>query len=393
MKNRIPYFLLLIGLTAFFCGCQKTKTIDKRISLWHLDKIPYGTKYAYENLSFIFPKAVIRTSRNFPVLYSNESAVDTLRALIVISPTFAPDPQEMNSIIRFAASGNQVFISARYFNDSVLKRLHCALHNMGSHLNDSMEIKVRGAGPEEWLTYQYPGYSNDAYFESIDTGHSTILGKNSDGNSDFIRLNYKQGGAIFLHVEPFAFSNFFLLHKNNKSYYDEALSSLPKEIGLVEWSDYFRYTQNSKPFSAMVYVLSNRSLRWAFWVTIGLFLLVFLVESKRKQRSIAEMPPLRNASQDFVKTVGRLYFQQKNNQNLGAKMVAAFLENIRSRYNLSTSVLDEEFTHQLAFRAGRPEEQIREIVQLIHITRLRPDLSDQELMDLHHQINQFNKQA
>ena len=89
-------------------------------------------------------------------------------------------------------------------------------------------------------------------------------------------------------------------------------------------------------FSALHFILSKRSLRWAFWLTlILLFLLMFLVESKRKQRPIAEIPALRNASEDFVKTVGRLYFQQKNNQNLAAKMVAAFLENIRSTYNLS----------------------------------------------------------
>src|SRR5260221_4004882 len=106
-------------------------------------------------------------------------------------------------------------------------------------------------------------------------------------------------------------------------------------VGLFQvqspWGELYRFT----------FILSNRSLRWAFWLTLVLFLLIFLVESKRKQRAIAEIPKLRNASEDFVKTVGGLYFQQKNNQNLAIKMTHAFLENIRSDYNIPTSILDE----------------------------------------------------
>jgi hypothetical protein len=117
------------------------------------------------------------------------------------------------------------------------------------------------------------------------------------------------------------------------------------------------------------------------------------MESKRKQRPIAEIPPLRNASEDFIKTVGRLYFQQKNNQNLFTKMVAAFLENIRTIYQLPTSQLNEEFVLKLAFRSGKPVNEVRQMIQFIYELRMKDELSDRELMDLHEQINQFNKQA
>ena len=118
---------------------------------------------------------------------------------------------------------------------------------------------------------------------------------------------------------------------------------------------------------------------------------MFIVESKRKQRPVGEIQPLRNASEDFIKTVGRLYFQQKNNQNLFAKMVAAFLENIRSTYQLPTSQLNEEFVVRLAFRSGKPVDEIRQMIQFIYELKMKTELSDRELMDLHQQINQFNK--
>jgi hypothetical protein len=120
---------------------------------------------------------------------------------------------------------------------------------------------------------------------------------------------------------------------------------------------------------------------------------MFLLETKRKQRPIVELPVARNASEDFVKTIGQLYFQQKNNQNLANKMVAAFLENVRTTYNLSTSILDKDFIQKLTIRSGMPSEEIEKMVQLIHAVRLNSFLPDQELLDLHHQFSQFNKQA
>jgi hypothetical protein len=118
---------------------------------------------------------------------------------------------------------------------------------------------------------------------------------------------------------------------------------------------------------------------------------MFILESKRKQRAVAEIPPLRNASEDFIKTVGRLYFQQKNNQNLFSKMITAFLENIRTTYQLSTSQLNEEFALKLAFRSGKPVNEVRQMIQFIYELRMKDELSDKELMELYEQINQFNK--
>jgi hypothetical protein len=358
-----------------------------------MDKIPYGTRYAFENLSSVFPKADIRTGNQFPILFQSESKEDTARALIILSPLFAPEPDEMRSIIRYAASGNQVFISALDIEDTVMTMLHQKQRTSLFFFQDSSEVSILNPNRNEWERFTYPGYDFDNYFDVIDSGYTTVLGKNSKGQANFIRIAYEHGGSIFIHLNPFEFSNFFLLHKSNKTYYDLAFSYIRKQTGVVEWSDYFRYRKHPKSFSTLHFILSKRSLRWAFWLTILLFLLMFIVESKRKQRPIGEIQPLRNASEDFIKTVGRLYFQQKNNQNLFAKMVAAFLENVRSTYQLSTSQLNEEFTLRLAFRSGKPVDEIRQMIRFIYELRMKSDVSDRELMDLHEQINQFNKSS
>jgi hypothetical protein len=356
-----------------------------------MDRIPYGTAYAFENLNFVFPSADIRTSNHYPDLYNEGD--DTTRALIIISREFSPTPDEMKALTQYAASGNQVFISALSFEDTVMKILKLSSGASDFDDGDSTEMSLLDPARHQWVKYEYPGISFNSYFNAIDTGHTMVLGRNFKGKPDFIRISYAHGGAIFIHLNPLAFTNFFLLHKENKSYYDLAFSYLPGKIGVVEWSDYFRYRRQDGNFSALRFILGNRSLRWAFWLTLILFLLMFLVESKRRQRPVPEIASLRNASEDFVKTVGRLYFQQKNNQNLADKMISAFLENIRSAYNLSTSSLNDEFTRKLAFRTGRPLQEVSSMIQSIHEARLNALLSDQELMDLHQKINQFNKPA
>jgi hypothetical protein len=358
-----------------------------------MDKIPYGTRYAFENLSSVFPKAEIRTDNHFPILFQPEATEDTVRALIILSPLFAPEPDEMRSIIRYAAAGNQVFISALHIEDTVMTMLHLKQHVGSYFFQDSSEVRILNPDRNEWESFSYPGYDFDNHFETIDSGYTTVLGKNSKGQTNFIRIGYGHGGSIFIHLNPFQFSNFFLLHKKNKKYYDLALSYIPRQTGVVEWSDYFRYRKHSESFSALHFILSKQSLRWAFWLTVISFLLMFIMESKRKQRPIAEIPALRNASEDFIKTVGRLYFQQKNNQNLFVKMIAVFLENIRTTYQLPTSQLNEEFAIKLAFRSGKPVNEVRKTIQLIYELRMKDELSDKELMDLHEQITQFNKQV
>lgn len=408
MKGHLRYGLIIFYVACFATSCNTRKKLDERISLWRMDRIPYGTRYAHDNLSSLFPEAVIRTSSSFPILFREEAIQDTLRALVVITPSFIPEPEEMKSLIRFASAGNQVFISAIYIEDTVLEMLHLKSFRKKSIYFDRpaadsdkpdkpaprlATIHLLDPLRRDWISFAYPGLFSENHFDSVDTRYCKILGRNEKGQTDFIRIAYGHSGAIYVHLEPTAFSNFFLLHKENKSYYDLVFSWLPEKTGVVEWSDYFRYRHRGESYSALHFILSNRSLRWAFWLTLLLFLLIFLVESKRKQRAITEIPKVRNASEDFVKTVGRLYFQQKNNQNLAAKMTNTFLENIRSAYNMPTSLLDDEFSRKLAFRTGKHYYEVSDLIQSIHNSRLNANLTDREIMDLHSKITQFNKPA
>jgi hypothetical protein len=385
----------LLGLSSC-TSCNRQKKLNKFISLWRKDKIPYGTFYAFENLPSLFPKASISQNTLSPqtFYYDTVSADDSsapLETYIIIGPRVIPEKAEVESMIRFAASGHQLFISALNFGDSLLEALHVKVSDSLSRgFSDSLRLSLYEPGHHDPVKYFYPGFCLDAYFVSIDTAHTQVLGRNNLGKPDFIRIAYRHGGAIFVHLAPMAFSNFFLLYHQNKSYYDFALSYLPKKTSEVLWDDYFRYHQRDD-FSALQFILSNRSLKWAFWLIISLFLLLYVFESKRKQRALVRIPAPGNPSVDFVKTVGRLYLQQKNNQNLAMKMITAFLEQVRSSYHIPTAMLNDDFSKKLALRTGREPDETRKLVASIHDARMKSVLTDRELMDLHQQIELFNK--
>lgn len=385
----------------FFCmitlsSCMRQKSLNKYISLWRKDKIPYGTYYAFENLPSIFPKATVVTNNLSPQSFYYDSVVQgdsnsTLKAYIIIGPRVVPQEAEVESMIRFAASGHQLFISSQDLGDHLLDALHLQISDSLSRgLEDSLLLNLYEPVSHDAMQYHYPGYCRDAYFVSVDTGHTQVLGTNYLGKPDFIRIPFRRGGAIFMHLAPLAFSNFFLLHLQNKSYYDFALSYLPKETTEVIWDDYFRYERRND-FSALQFILSNRSLKWAFWLIVSLFLLLYIFDSKRKQRALLSIAPPGNASVDFVRTVGRLYLQQKNNHNLALKMITAFLEQVRSAYLIPTSVLNDGFSKKLSLRTGRDPDMIRKLVGSIHEVRMKTELTDQELMDLHQQMELINK--
>lgn len=382
--------------------------LNKRVTLWRKDKMAYGTWFAYENLKSVFPDSRITLSEISPTSYgfdssSEESYKDIVsevphkKAYIIVAPFVVPDQSEWNAIMDFVGRGNHVFISALYFGDSLLGSLKISQHQPGPalfHDMDSLRVSVNAPVTNDSLSFEYPGSGLTSYATSIDSQYTTILGRDRSGHPNFVRLTYKGGGSLYLHFAPLALSNFFLLHKDNHAYYENIFSYLPSSVREVKWDDYFRYHRfgdNGGAYSALQYILSIRPFRWAFWLILLLLLLIYLIESKRRQRLIAAIAPLRNSSLDFVKTIGRLYFQRRDNQNLALKIVAHFLDHVRTRYNLPTNALDDEFTDRLSYKSGVDKKQLTEIVESIKDIQLGGIVSDEYLLAFNRKMEQFYK--
>jgi hypothetical protein len=382
---------------------KKIKRINPFVTLWRQDKIPYGTYYAFENLKYIFPAAEITINRSSPGDYvqfgtfriqADSASRIKKKGYIIISPRVIPDQREINAMMNFVGSGNQVFISSFHFGDSLLSALKI---KVGYNINqgnseDSLKLSIYHPVTYDSTQFGYPGFTLESHVDSLDSQYTSILGRDGRGRPDFVKFGYKGGGALFLHFAPLAFSNFFLLHGNNKAYYDQALSYMSPNLEEVKWDDYFRNAGGSR-FSAFQFILSSRSLRWAFWLVLLLFAIIYLIESKRRQRLIPKMGPKRNSSLDFVKTIGRLYYQQKDHPNLAAKMITHFLDHVRTRYNLPTSLLNDEFVERLSYKSGYDRQSVKEIVTEIRMFQDGLLPGDADMLEFNKKLEAFYKQV
>ena len=403
-KRSFQAFLVFCGVM-LLAACSKDKSLNRNLTFWKNDKIPYGTYYAFEQLTAIFPEAEILVNKTSPDIYNNEAQLftdmpfldSTEKSLfMVVTPRVIPGKRELQAMLNYISQGNHVFISAIDISESFLDSVRLSINSDPAflRLDDSLQVALVHPQQHDTISYIYPGVQLDNYLAKYDSTITEILGYNSDGNPNFVRFTYDGGGSLYLHFAPTVFTNFFLLHKDNKSYYDLALSYLPRDITTVYWDEYFRYhrdgrSEENNDFSALSWMMNQPALAWMMWILIGLFLIVYLFESKRRQRAIPVRQKLKNSSVDFVKTIGRLYYQRKDNKNLALKMTTHFLDQVRSHYNISTSQLDAGFEKRFAYKSGFAEQEVSELVKAINTVQKRPLVDDELLMSYHNTLNKF----
>ncbi len=411
MKKYLPYLgvaiALIIALLLYFTNkTANVRKLDERFSFNKRDKIPYGLYVAYNGLKEIFPAASITSERSAPGLWDSLSTYQKNQALVVVSPFFNADDFEMRKLVRFVENGNHVFVSTMKASYYVEKYLGCDIAYYGNINNilynllamkDTLSVSLVPPLVKDSGSYTYPGKRLDFSFAGIDTNRTIVLGDNEYGKANFIQLRIGDG-SFTLHMAPMALTNYFLLHKKNIAYYEQVMSSLPNSVSKIVWDEYFVRKRQPEEADAgkknwLSVFMQHDSLRWALLTAIFALLAYVLIEMKRKQRPIPVMNPPKNDSLDFVKTMGRLYYDKGDHKNLARKMSAYFLEHIRNRYKLSTAVLDDDFCKKLQYKTGVGEEEVNRIVQTIHQIESQSAVSEEMLAAFHKQLESFYQKA
>jgi hypothetical protein len=402
--NAIYIFILIIAIGAVLLVFTATreKKFDDRVTLLKRDKIPYGTFVAYKELSELFPSARIYTSRYEPGYWDSVYVDEKQQAFISITDYFNADEFEMGKLLTFAGKGNYVFISAFDISTEAAKRITEGAYNSNlvfttnskNYSRDSMELLLNIPARS---IFRYPGKNLSGYFNFINTVTTDVLGTDREGNPNFIHLRIGEG-HFFLHLAPLAFSNYFLLHKNNIRYYETALSVIPSSTEKIVWDEYYlkkrrdEFPRENKK-SWLNVLFRYPGFRAALIVAILTLIIYVLAEMRRKQRYIPVITKPRNDSLDFVRTIGRLYYEKGDHRNICRKMSAFFLEYVRSNYKLPTGTLDEPFIRALQYKSGYDEKQLREIVTFIKYAEDAPSIGSKDLNRFYRMLEQFYAKA
>lgn len=385
-------------------GANNSKRrLDERITFLKKDKIPYGLYVAYNHLKHFFPHAAVYDNQNEPGYWDSLSTYDSDQALVIITPHFYADEFEMKKLIAFIENGNDVFISTALVSQTAEDFLKCraSIFNSGGFISpdsdevDSLCVALFSPPFDNSTVYSYPGRKLNSWFYQTDSSTTESLGSDESGRNNFIHLKAGSGN-LYVHLAPMALSNYFLLFRNNIRYYEDILSLLNPRTTKIGWDEYFlkkRYNRDSNRGEnnpdLLGVLFKYPGLKAALLTALLTLLLFILLEARRKQRYMPVISKPKNDSLNFVKTVGRLYYDRGDHKNLCRKMSSYFLEHVRNRYKLPTNRLDEEFIKNLQFKSNGEEPEIRGIVSFIKYIDDAPVISDDELTAFHKQLESF----
>lgn len=406
MKRALPYIvgvLLLLLLVAVLWGDKKEK-FDHRITLNKKDKIPYGTFVAFNNLSHLFENATVAVNKKEPGYWDYDVLdIDSSRqVLMIVTRNFNAFSSELRELHAFVSKGNDVLISAHNFSYEASEFFHMYTSSSDpgipvyafSPALDTLKISLSEAPFDNVKNnFSYPGRRYNADFTRFDTSMSYVLGRSDNRQVNCLKIKAGEGYFI-LHGAPLAFSNYFLLRENNIEYYNQLLSVLNPEAKAVVWDEFYLHksVSYSDPTPSPFRVLLNEpSFRMALFTALAGVLIFMLLGLKRTQRIFPAVKPPANDSLDFVKTIGRLYYQKNDNRNIAHKMSGFFVEYVHNRYFLNSDTLNDEYVERLAQKSGSNKTQIQSIVNYVSFAREGNGFSNEQVSEFYNLLEQFYK--
>ena len=368
------YVVLLVILIGAIIAIDSTKPkpINWTPTYNVEDKIPFGLYVLDQEMDNLFKgqkieKFNVTPYEFFDAAYDYENKEYTAKGnYISIGEHSEIDEESVTELMYYAEHGNTVLLSMQSFPEILLDTLKVEI-DASYYLIDSLEVYLdnKNASPTKYFFDEGAGFT---YFSSIDTLNTTVLGyqdyvegKEALKKANFIHVPYGNG-SFLLHTQPAAFTNFHLLKGNHYQYAQNVLSFLPEKD--VYWDTGSMYNSRLKG-SDLRYMLKQPGFRSAYYIGLIAILFFILFNAKRRQRIIPEIPPVKNTTVDFAKTIGNLYYQEGNHHVIIEKKIIYFLEKIRSEYLIDTHTLDEAFIEKLHLKTGKPVEDIQNVVHLI----------------------------
>lgn len=434
-QKNIRYILLaavIILATVFFILNRNKKVeYDWTENYREESRHPYGTYVVHEMLKTHFEnkeftKMDTKLSENMP------SETDEVANYVFIGEGMFLDSADLQTLLSFAENGNNVFIAAKSYPEELMDGyLYDYSANCGEFwegldtyrdtamsLNFYHENLVQDEGTvfkyarnNEVASYRWH-YFNEDYFcgeyygdDYYESESFLSIGEMDDYEVNFVKVPYGEG-SFYLHCTPLAFTNYHMIEEYGLDYANKVFAHL--EEGDIYW-DAFNHVGEVRPRnnedeldrlfepvslsdeSPLEYILSQDSLRWAWYLLLVLGALYLIFRAKRRQRIIPVNEPNTNTSLEFIESIGRLYFQQNNHKKLEEQKMKLFLGFIRERYNLPVHNIDNELIDKLIVVSGVSEQKVKAVFALYESHSKKPEIFEEQLINFHQAMDYFYK--
>lgn len=361
---------------------------------------PIEEEYSDENTEYQ-QDSITYTENEIVQDSTDYSDYDYKSTYIFINSLSNIDDLSVKYLLQFVEEGNQVFISSNDFPEILMDTLNIELQNnpiLPIQINDTTgfqnikfenpTIEMRLANPNlDTQNYSFNKGIQDIYFSKLDSVTTDVLGYQNYQQKEkinYVKINFGNGN-FYLHTQPHVFTNFYLL-KNTHQYAASVLSYLDSNEFLIDAQNdqYYQTTDNS-----LRYIFSQPSLKKA-WL-LGLFgMVMFMIfKAKRKQRIVPIIDKVPNTSIEFARTIGNLYFQERQPKTLVRHKINFFLEHIRNTYLLDTQNLNDDFKKKLQAKTGIPIIEISRLTDYVVKLSKLSEIKESHLVLLHQMLENF----
>jgi hypothetical protein len=431
LNRYIPLIIAVVGILGLFIwlGQRNKDQHDWSESFDPKSREPYGTSIVRELLKGYLPTQKMedlgeRTAKSLPI-----DGAATTANYIFVGDGFLPDTTDTDKLLLFVHNGGRAFIAASAVPNYLLTRIAVTVcdtvnggdgdfyHSFDRDYADSANLNFKHPQLAENKPFKYNLFYNNekqttawAYIDTLDMDESTCaegegklapIGTINGDMVNFAKINYGSG-AVFLHTTPLAFANISLLDSSKLRYVSKAFSHL--QDGIIYWDDKSRTSNeivnkmngHSNPKidkdSPLKFILAQPSLRWAWFLMLGLVAIYFILGAKRRQRIIPILEEKSNTSLQFIQTISLMYFRGGEHVRICDMKVKQFQTFVRERYHLNTRVMDDDFIQTLAMKSNIVDSDIRKIT-LFEKKLAYNDITEDAMIELHRLLANFYKKC
>jgi hypothetical protein len=377
-KERI-YLIVFITLFVAYVATDfmAPEPVNWRVTFHSQDKNPFGGFILNERSSDLFKDG-------FELSYQTISELENESNIVILAENAEIVGTDFDKLLETLKQGGSVWIGANSFS----VRLQDSL---GFDVNFSSQLKNQNIfeAPKSSLRlsdsseYSYPSTLITNFFELDHEDHWEILSK-VDGNPVAIKRSWN-GGTLVLNSIPYIFTNFGLLVSNNYPAAAKLLSTLPEDD--VHYTMYYQ-SGKGEATTPLRYFLKQDALRWSIYLALFSIIIFLFISSWRQQRAIPVVSPLENATIHYVKTLGALFYREKDHKKAAMKVINHFVGSLRERYFVSVDYT-ERFYKLLAAKSGVSTEEVIKTFELILRVKDLPVIEEKVLIELTRKIELF----
>lgn len=282
-----------------------------------------------------------------------------------------------------------------------------------SLMDTTVSIQLKGFNGEKPYYHIYKKYRDRIlqsywpYFNpDMQTYHGdsiTLHGNIASEYPNYISFPYGRG-RIYMHTTPIIFSNYYMIKDSTMNYCRDALSYIGD--GNVYWDEENRsYDHNaptprnenqeiSKPSEGpLEFVLSEPSLRTAWYILLVATLLYLMFGAKRKQRIVQPMENMENTSIEYAEVISQMFMRQRDHKKLVLMKMDLFKSFLRERFKLKlpSTFQDENdaFYAEISLKSNIHSEHIKSIFEDYKYLSSITSVETPEMFRFHQKIEHF----